>query len=795
MATDRSARKYPLQLKSAASYPLNAGLVTAYDYAGDPANAYAGGDGAPHVGTWSMTKDTGAAFPVVTVSPGILGRDLSQGMRTDVRQAYRRIYADKIGIGSADGKGPFTLHFRLRTPAVFTGTTGVRTLYNMFDGSGAKIRIIMAESASGYLYLAWELSASSSTATNIPSTSARFTDASLRIPHNSVVDIYLTRDGDLFSYYINGALAATLTNADYVLNSAAWSGNVSGQYGVTGTTPADIVAIDNNYWNRALSAGEVQAHAADPYGGYVPEAVEPVATPPAAPTGLIASGGVNQMSVSGTPGSDGGAPVFEYVARVYKASDNALVTSKTGATLPIVVTGLVAQSVYAKLVARNSVDDSPESAASNTVAITDPVVVEPPPPPPSTPIRYDFPAAYAIFAPATEPPSSITSVTISPRSVSLDGGGVRQFTATVVGDSGANTAVDWTCSKGTVNLFGTYTAPDATDSDQQVTVRATSTQDPTKWGEATVIVNARVVDEVESVTVSPATVTAAGGSQQQFTAQVNGPADPSQDVAWVTSAGVISATGVLTLPQAATFEQTIVVRATSMLDPRKYGEATAKILGIPVDEVQTVTVTPAVANVNGGESVQFAAEVSGPNGPSQEVTWTTTLGTIDAEGVVVVPEAGPREQAGTVTATSVQDPTKKGTALFVVAAGMTSAFVPSTSRQVRILPGRLAFAVGSHWTLGAAGPVGTKDPNSSIDIPFDWSEWLADIGKPGLAKIEFLLGGGLVSDGVVPNARGGTVVVSGGSLQQTGTVTCRITTDTTPPRTEDRTVVLQMREQ
>lgn len=122
-------------------------------------------------------------------------------------------------------------------------------------------------------------------------------------------------------------------------------------------------------------------------------------------------------------------------------------------------------------------------------------------------------------------------------------------------------------------------------------------------------------------------------------------------------------------------------------------------------------------------------------------------------------------------------------------------FIPSVSRLVRILPGRTAFAVGSHWTLGSAGPVGPKDPNSVIDIPFDWSAWLADIGSPGLSKVEFFVDGELKSEGVVADANGGTVLVSGGRNGGTSTVTCRITTASTPPRTDDRTVVLQIREQ
>lgn len=884
MATKRNDRTYPLQLKAGAA--INNGLVTAYDFAGDPNNGYAGGDGVPHVGTWVLGKDAGANFPVVTAAPGILGRDLSQGMRTDVRQAYRKFYANELGIGSADGEGEFSIHQRIRTPAQFSGVTGAKTFFAVHDGSGAKIRLILAESSSG-VYFYWELGAASATATNLPASGERST-APFLVPFNSIVDLYLVRAGSEFRYFINGTRVASLVNDAWALNNSPWTGAITGQLGVLGATPTNMVAIDHNYWNRALSPAEVQTHYSDPYAGYASTTSAPEQTAPAAPTGLTASAGVNQVTINATPGSDGGSPVTEYAVKVYRTSDNTVVVSGASAALPVTVTAVPAGSVYARMVVRNSVGTSPESTVSNTVTVSDPATVPSPPtnvtatagassiivdgtpgsnggspitsyiarvydantgnliktqssptlpvtvtglaatpvrarlvatnavgdsisssmsntvtpkstgeppPPTGTPVRYDFPASYAIYAAATEPPSGITSVTVTPEAVTLEGGAVRQFNAAVAGDAGADLSVTWTAPAGTVNAFGTFTAPDATTADQEIPVRATSVQDPTKWDEATVVVLAVVVDEVQSVIVSPATAAAQGGSRLTFSAVVDGPAAPSQAVTWGSTAGLIDDAGTITLPQGAIYEQTVVVRATSVQDPSKWGEAVVTIAAVPVEEVTGVSVTPAVANVQGGESTQFESEVQGPNNPSQAVTWTTTLGTISAEGVVTAPEAGPREQVGTVTATSVQDPTKKGTAVFVVAASMAAAFIPSVSRQVRILPGRLAFAVGSHWTLGTAGPVGSKDPNSAIDIPFDWSEWLADIGNPALAKIEFLLGGGLVSDGVVPNAKGGTVVVSGGSIREAGTVTCRITTDTVPPRIEDRTVVLQMREQ
>lgn len=99
--------------------------------------------------------------------------------------------------------------------------------------------------------------------------------------------------------------------------------------------------------------------------------------------------------------------------------------------------------------------------------------------------------------------------------------------------------------------------------------------------------------------------------------------------------------------------------------------------------VTGVVLAPANATIPGGGSLDFDWVVTGTNGPSQAVTLTTTLGTIDANGLLTVPAATGDAQSGTVTATSAQDPTKRGTATFTIpAAGGT---LPN--RTVRIVFG------------------------------------------------------------------------------------------------------------
>jgi hypothetical protein len=95
-----------------------------------------------------------------------------------------------------------------------------------------------------------------------------------------------------------------------------------------------------------------------------------------------------------------------------------------------------------------------------------------------------------------EPPlPAATAVTVSPASVTVQPGGVQQFTVTV-SPSGGNQAVTWSVSGtgctgatcGTIDSTGRYTAPATVPNPATVAVTATSAADPTKFGPATVTV-------------------------------------------------------------------------------------------------------------------------------------------------------------------------------------------------------------------------------------------------------------------------------------------------------------------
>jgi hypothetical protein len=122
-------------------------------------------------------------------------------------------------------------------------------------------------------------------------------------------------------------------------------------------------------------------------------------------------------------------------------------------------------------------------------------------------------------------------------------------------------------------------------------------------------------------------------------------------------------------------------------------------------------------------------------------------------------------------------------------------FIPSTARTINIMAVTPVFTGGKYWNFtDPKKPRGTKDPDSTIDITFNWSDWLADIGSATISDVTFTLFGvdsvGSFSDGVKT-----TVFVTGGTDGSSAQVACKITTNTTPSRTDERTIYLDIGEE
>jgi 3-polyprenyl-4-hydroxybenzoate decarboxylase len=252
-------------------------------------------------------------------------------------------------------------------------------------------------------------------------------------------------------------------------------------------------------------------------------------------------------------------------------------------------------------------------------------------------------------------PSTITSVLLvcTPSTVATNA--TSQCTATVQGTGNFSPAVTWSASSGTIDANGLLTAPASAGS---VTVTAASTQDTSKSGAASVIVQLSPPTIVSvSVACNPATVTISTTSQCAATVQGTGNFGPT--VTWSASSGTIDANGLLTAPASA---GSVTVTATSTQDTTKSGAASV-IVQLSPPTILSISVACNPATVTISTTSQCTATVQGTGNFSPAVTWSASSGTIDANGLLTAPASA---GSVTVTATSTQDTTKSSAASVTV---------------------------------------------------------------------------------------------------------------------------------
>src|SRR6218665_1334236 len=247
-----------------------------------------------------------------------------------------------------------------------------------------------------------------------------------------------------------------------------------------------------------------------------------------------------------------------------------------------------------------------------------------------------------------EPTPGSGPVTVAPKSVTVKAGDSATFTASVEGTR--DPKILWSVegeASGTITSTGVYTAPAQAGS---YTVVATNALDGTKKDTASGTVTPAVV-----ATITPASPTVGTAGSIAFTAQVTGASDTS--VTWSLkegdAAGSLTAAGVYTAPGT---PGPFTVVATSVADPSRSASTQVKV------EAVAVSVKPNGTTVDQGAVVEFSADVTGASNTG--VTWSVEGGgTITSSGIYTAPT-----QAGTVTvtATSLADSTKKGSATLSV---------------------------------------------------------------------------------------------------------------------------------
>lgn len=86
-----------------------------------------------------------------------------------------------------------------------------------------------------------------------------------------------------------------------------------------------------------------------------------------------------------------------------------------------------------------------------------------------------------------------------------------------------------------------------------------------------------------------------------------------------------------------------------------------------------------------------------------------------------------------------------------------------------------------------------KDPNAVLDYTFDWTSYLTPLVDT-ISSVTWIISSGLTKVSQSNTTTTATAFISGGVVGKTETLTCRITTNSVPPRVDDRSILLKITE-
>ncbi|MFN8010701.1 MAG: hypothetical protein U0P81_04785 [Holophagaceae bacterium] len=292
---------------------------------------------------------------------------------------------------------------------------------------------------------------------------------------------------------------------------------------------------------------------------------------------------------------------------------------------------------------------------------------------------------------------SAVSLVLSPTTASLDGGDTAAFTAAVSGAS--NPGVAWEVLEpggGSVSPSGLYTAPDA---DGTFHLKATALAASSAWAQASIQVRRRI-----TVTVSPASPSLQTGASLAFTASVANTSNPA--VTWSASAGAITPAGLFTAPAT---PGTCTVRATSVADPRRSGEAVVTVTAAPQPPaIAFFTATP--STINAGQSSTLAWSVSGATSLSLNQGVGSVTGTTSR---AVTPAA---TTTYTLTATNAAGSTTATATVTVSQLPVIASFTATPSTINAGDTSLLQWSVSGATSLAISGGVGDVTGSTSRNV-------------------------------------------------------------------------------
>lgn len=318
----------------------------------------------------------------------------------------------------------------------------------------------------------------------------------------------------------------------------------------------------------------------------------------------------------------------------------------------------------------------------------------------------------------------VQSISLSQSSIELSVGERSQLITVTAIPAGASNGVTWNSNNASVATVeaGIVTAV----GEGSATITATSKFNPS----ATATLQVTVTDDavhVESLTISPNTVSLPKGANQQLTVTAY-PVGASNSVRWeskddrvatVTQGGLVSAVGV----------GNTSITATSTENPQVFAAINITVTDNTVT-LQSLSITPSALSLDKGAAGRLTVTAS-PAGASNSVTWSSdkpTVAEVSSDGVVTAVASG----TAVITATSTIDGAIKATATVTVKR-------PAVS-SLTITPNALSLVVGAAGKLSATcSPV---DADSGVK----WSS-----NNPTVATVD--------GNGVVTAVSAGSAVI------------------------------------
>ena len=195
-----------------------------------------------------------------------------------------------------------------------------------------------------------------------------------------------------------------------------------------------------------------------------------------------------------------------------------------------------------------------------------------------------------------------------------------------------------------------------------------------------------VSSTISSVAPACTPSTVAANATSQCSATVMGTGSYSSAVTWSASAGTINSSGLFTAPATA---GTAMVTAISTQDSAKAGTASVTAQASSSSSTTSVQAACNPSTVIATATSQCIATVKGTGSYSSAVTWSASVGAINAGGLFNAPAT---TGAATIKATSVQDTAQSGQATVTVQTPPPPQPPPQTRHIVMVIEENTGYA-------------------------------------------------------------------------------------------------------